>query len=73
MYHRFFHMNEKLFEQWTYMLIDKAYDWKQLGISNEYCNRISEPESGLRLISWPDKSFEVVNHQKYMVFLLRYQ
>lgn len=70
---RFFHMDKKLFDEWTNVLIDSAYDWKKIGISNEYCNRISEPKYGLRLINWPDRSFEVVNSQKYMTFLLRYQ
>jgi hypothetical protein len=66
-------MDEKLFDTWTLVLVDNAYDWKQVGISDDYCNRISEPKFGLRLINWPDRSFEVVNHEKYMVFLLRYQ
>jgi hypothetical protein len=35
-------MDEKLFNEWTYQLIDKAYDWREFGISNEYCNQISE-------------------------------
>ncbi len=41
--HKYFHMDEKLFDTWTYLLLDNAYDWKQIGISNEYCNQISEP------------------------------
>lgn len=70
---RYFHMDEKLFDEWTYTLIDKAYDWKRLGISNEYCNQISEPEYGLRLIDWTDRGFEIVDEHKYLTFLLRYQ
>ena len=70
---RYFHMDEKLFDEWTYMLIDKAYDWRKLGISNEYVNQMSEPEYGLRLIDWQDKSFEVIDEHKYLTFLLRYQ
>jgi hypothetical protein len=66
-------MDEKLFEEWTYQLIDKAYDWRELGISNEYCNQISEPEYGLRLVNWSDKAFEVVDEYKYTIFLLRYR
>jgi len=71
--YRYFHMDEKLFEEWTYQLIDKAYDWRELGISNEYCNQISEPEYGLRLVNWSDKAFEVVDEYKYTIFLLRYR
>jgi hypothetical protein len=70
---RFFHMDKDLFTKWTDMLLEYAYDWKRIGISDDFCNRISEPRFGLRLIDWQDKSFEVVNHQKYIVFLLRYQ
>lgn len=66
-------MNTKLFDTWTDLLIDKAYDYRQLGISNEYCNKISEPEFGLKLINWPDRAFEVVDEHKYAVFLLRYR
>jgi hypothetical protein len=69
---RYFHMDEKLFDIWTYQLVGKAYDWKQIGIY-DYCNKISEPEYGLRLINWQDKSFEIVNEHKYTVFLLRYR
>lgn len=70
---RYFHMDEKLFDTWTYLMIDNAYDWKQLGISNEYCNQISEPEYGLRLIDWQDKAFEVIDEHKYTIFLLRHR
>jgi hypothetical protein len=66
-------MDEKLFDAWTYLLIDNAYDYRQIGISNDYCNQISEPHYGLRLINWPDKAFEVVDEQKYTVFLLRHR
>jgi hypothetical protein len=66
-------MDEKLFDEWTYQLIDKAYDWRELGISNDYCNKISEPEYGLRLINWPDRGFEIVDESKYLVFLLRHR
>ena len=71
--HQYFHMDDRLFDEWTYQLIDKAYDWRELGISNDYCNKISEPNFGLRLINWPDKAFEIVDEQKYAVFLLRYR
>jgi hypothetical protein len=67
------YMDDKLFDEWTYQLIDKAYDWRELGISNEYVNQISEPEYGLRLINWRDKEFEIVDEHKYTVFLLRYR
>jgi hypothetical protein len=66
-------MDAKLFDVWTDQLINKAYDWKQIGISNDYCNKISEPEYGLRLINWDSKLFEVVDEQKYTVFLLRHR
>ena len=68
-----FHMDEKLFDTWTYLLIDEALDWRELGISNTACNEISEPNYGLRLISWPDKAFEVADEKKYMIFLLRHR
>ena len=70
---RYFHMDAKLFDTWTDQLIDKAYDYRQIGISNEYCNQISEPEYGLRLIDWQDKAFEVIDENKYLCFLLRYR
>jgi hypothetical protein len=70
---KYFHMNAKLFDTWTDQLIDKAYDYRQIGISNEYCNQISEPEYGLRLIDWQDKAFEVIDENKYLFFLLRFR
>jgi hypothetical protein len=66
-------MDVKLFDTWTDQLIDKAYDYRQIGISNEYCNQISEPEYGLRLIDWQDKAFEVIDENKYLFFLLRFR
>jgi hypothetical protein len=66
-------MNAKLFDTWTDQLIDKSYDYRQIGISNEYCNQISEPEYGLRLIDWQDKAFEVTDENKYLFFLLRFR
>lgn len=70
---KYFHMDAKLFDTWTDQLIDRAYDYRQIGISNEYCNQISEPEYGLRLIDWQDKSFEVIDENKYLFFLLKYR
>ena len=70
---KYFHMDVKLFDTWTDQLIDKAYDYRQIGISNEYCNQISEPEYGLRLIDWQDKAFEVIDENKYLFFLLKYR
>ena len=70
---KYFHMDVKLFDTWTEQLIDKSYDYRQIGISNEYCNQISEPEYGLRLIDWQDKAFEVIDENKYLFFLLRYR
>ena len=70
---RYFHMDEKLFDTWTDQLIDKSYDWRQIGVSNEYCNQISEPEYGLRLITWYDRAFEVIDENKYLFFLLRHR
>jgi hypothetical protein len=69
----YFHMDPKLFDTWTDQLIDKSYDYRQIGISNEYCNQISEPEYGLRLIDWQDKAFEVIDENKYLFFLLRFR
>jgi hypothetical protein len=70
---KYFHMDEKLFDTWTNLLIDwDTHDWRQIGISNEYCNQISEPEYGLRLINWQDKAFEVIDEHKYTIFLLRH-
>ena len=66
-------MDNKLFNTWTDLLIDEAYDWKQIGISNAYCNKISEPKFGLKLIGWTAQHFEVVDEQKYTIFLLRHQ
>ncbi len=70
---KYFHMDVKLFDTWTDQLIDRAYDYRQIGISNEYCNQISEPEYGLRLIDWQDKAFEVIDENKYLFFLLRHR
>jgi hypothetical protein len=66
-------MDVKLFDTWTDQLIDRAYDYRQIGISNEYCNQISEPEYGLRLLDWQDKAFEVIDENKYLFFLLRHR
>jgi len=65
-------MSCELFDSWIYRLVDKEYDWKRIGISNEYCNQISEPEFGLTLINWYDREFKVVDQNKYLVFLLKY-
>ena len=70
---KYFHMDVKLFDTWTDQLIDKSYDYRQIGISNEYCNQISEPEYGLRLLDWQDKAFEVIDENKYLFFLLRFR
>ena len=70
---KYFHMDVKLFDTWTDQLIDKSYDYRQIGISNEYCNQISEPEYGLRLLDWQDKAFEVIDENKYLFFLLKYR
>jgi hypothetical protein len=70
---KYFHMDVKLFDTWTDQLIDKSYDYRQIGISNEYCNQISEPEYGLRLLDWQDKAFEVIDENKYLFFLLRHR
>lgn len=70
---RYFHMNDDLFEKWINMLLEEAYDWKQIGISNDYCNDISVPKYGLELVSWEDRAFKLIDEKKYTVFLLRYQ
>ena len=70
---QYFHMRAELFDKWMVMLLEEAYDWKQIGISNEYCNRISIPKCGLGLIDWADRSFKVIDEKKYALFLLRYQ
>lgn len=67
------YMDEKLFDTWTDNLIIKSYNWQQIGISNDYCNQISEPEYGLRIVNWQDREFEIVDEYKYTVFLLRYR
>jgi hypothetical protein len=66
-------MDNKLFDTWTDQLLDKSYDWKQIGISNDHCNEISEPEFGVKLTNWPDRLFEVVDEHKYTIFLLRFR
>jgi len=70
---RYFHMDEKMFDLWEDMLLDEAYDWRQIGISNDYCNKISVPRFGLRLLNWPRRSFESIDKKKYMMFLLKYR
>lgn len=69
----YFHMEPELFEKWTYALLDEAYDWKQIGISNEYCNSISVPRYGVELVDWQNRFFIIKDDKKYAVFLLRYQ
>lgn len=68
-----FYMNDDLFIIWVDLLIDNGYDWKEIGISDDYCNQISEPKYGIRLLNWPDKAFEVVDAHKYTTFLLRHR
>jgi len=65
-------MDGRLFDVWQELLIDNAYDWKEIGISNDYCNTISVPMFGLRLLNWPRRSFEIVDKKKYMMFLLEW-
>ena len=69
---RYFHMDENIFDLWVNMLLDERLYWAEIGISNEYCNKISVPKYGLKLLNWRDKAFEVVDEKKYMIFLLRY-
>ena len=69
---RYFHMSEQMFSAWTTALIDESFDWMQIGTSDEYCNDISVHKYGLRLISWEDRGFEIVDDAKYMMFLLRW-
>jgi hypothetical protein len=71
--HDYFHMEPSLFEKWIDMLIDEGYDWKQIGISNEYCNTISVPKYGVEIVDWQNCLFKIRNDKKYTVFLLRYQ
>lgn len=70
---KYFHMHPDLFNKWINMLLDEAYDWKQIGISNDYCNRISILKYGIGLIDWEDHSFKIIDEKKYTMFLLRYQ
>jgi hypothetical protein len=65
-------MDDHMFGFWENMLIDEECDWKQVGISNDYCNTISEPKYGLKIINWNDKIFEVTCEKKFVFFLLRY-
>jgi len=51
-------------------MLESGYDWKQIGISNDYVNQILEPKWGMQLISWPDREFEIVDEPKYIIFLL---
>ena len=67
------YMDEKLFDTWTDNLIIKSYNWQQIGISNDYCNQISEPEYGLRIVNWQGREFEIIDEHKYTVFLLKYR
>ena len=70
---RHFHMDEVLFSRWEDVLLDHAYDWKQIGISNDYCNSISVPVCGIELVHWGYRKFNIIDEKKYMLFLLRYQ
>lgn len=70
---RYFHMDIDIFDKWVNMLLEELYDWRQIGISNEYCNEVSVPKYGLELLNWQDRAFRLVDEKKYMVFLLRYQ
>lgn len=70
---QYFHMREDLFNKWIDMLLEEADDWKQIGISNDYCNKISIPKCGIGLVHWEDRTFKVLDDKKYAVFLLRYQ
>lgn len=67
---KYFHMDTDQFDKWVEKLIDEGYDWKQIGISNDYCNKISEQKYGLRLINWSDRSFQIVNEKKLTLFLI---
>ena len=71
--HQHFIMDKKLFSTWTDNLIIKSYNWEHIGISNDYCNQISEPEYGIKIIDWSTREFEVIDEQKYTIFLLRYR
>jgi hypothetical protein len=59
-------MDRKLYLEWKDAL-------KQNAGFREPLSDISESKFGLRVINSTDRSFEVVNHKKYMTFLLRYQ
>lgn len=66
-------MSPEEFDIWVNMLLENSYDWKQIGISNKYCNNLSVPKHGIKLISWPDRAFEVTDAKKYLAYVLRYQ
>lgn len=69
----YFYMQSDLFDKWVNMLLEESYDWKQIGISNDYCNTISVPKYGLELVDWTDHSFNIIDDKKYAFFILKYQ
>lgn len=70
---QYFHMQHGDFKTWVDVLVSEGYDWKQVGISDEYCNELTIPRFGLKLISWPDRAFQITDEQKYLAYVLRYQ
>lgn len=64
-------MDEDIFTQWTQALKDAGYHWEARGIANSHCNQISEPMFGVRIVNWPERRFEIIDEQKYVMFLLR--
>jgi hypothetical protein len=63
---RFFRMDRKLFAEWQ-NAVKENVGYREL------LSDVSESKFGLRLLNQGDRSFELVNHKKYMTFLLRYQ
>jgi len=69
-YSKRFTLSSTVFNDLVFWMLESGYDWKQIGISNDYVNQILEPKWGMQLISWPDREFEIVDEPKYIIFLL---
>ena len=66
------YMSEQVFDNLIDWLLDNGHDWKRVGISNMYINKVIVPAAGLYLVDWVNRQFEIIDEKRYVAFSLKY-
>jgi len=66
------YMSEWAFNNLMKWLFDNGYEWKSIGISNMYINKVIVPAAGLCLVDWANRQFEIIDEKRYVAFSLKY-